>query len=362
MEKFESEEYRDQLAVKITQARSTEGRNKAKELLKTEHESLLYKVSELLSKLKNVLPKEYQDYLDEFIKVEDSEEVLEKFEVKDISSLLTLEHKLFIEAEILEHFVFHKHGYKVPDQIKAYFEEIKTLLFPQSDTFKCGIDSGPKLFNEITEGKFLDNRNVNHVVNAERNNIESLIKPFAFESQILQSHSIYLCAGDNGYAQQISKPLVIFEPSDLNARKFIEEGYDFQHRPILDNAELRKDKNGNVGYFVYSIDGRLGTQQSSLYRLLFLANYPILPGNVYNELVLVKTNNKNIEYKWSEVASEVVNLPAGKLYKRRQTPEEAVEVDESIKYYRDLLKVRLGIDFERDKDRKIKTLKNNFSN
>lgn len=373
MEKLESQEYRDQLAAKIKNVKSNEGPDRARELLiGSERESVVYKVSELLHRLKNVLPTEYEDYLEKFIHIEDSQEVLENFEIIDISSFLKLEHRLFVEAEILEQFAYHKYKHDVPSEIKTYFKEITTLLFPQSDTggFGWGIDSGPDLFNEITEGRFFDNRNLNHVVNAQRNVREFLIEPFHFESQIKTegsrgNKSFFLCAGYNPYTQQISKPLVIFNPKDMRARKFVEEGYEFYGEKIADhvrskgnNAHLIKDKEGNVGYCVGGGD-KMKDRKSPLYRLLFLAAYPIFPDHGYEELVFSfdKTGNKDTtEYTWSDISSEMVNLHTGKRYIGRQKLEDDLKVDESIQFYRKLLRDKFGIDFEIDKDKEIKDL------
>jgi hypothetical protein len=362
MEGFKSQKYRDDLATQLMLARS-KGEN-AQNILSTEKESVLYKVSEIIKRLKGGLPKEYDEYIRGFKESTDSEQVLENFDVEDISDRITLEHRLFIEAETMEDFAIHFYDREeFPQSIYKDIGEIRALLFPtDTGTEQWGIEAGPDLYNEITEGEFFDNRNLNHVVLGQKtgkNLTPLLVKPFDFDSGMMSvgedtkplSKILFLGAGYNGYACQLSKPLLILKPTDLKARKFVENSHSYKDtEQLIKEAEVYKrnisferDEKGKLGY-------RTGDYNSPLHNLLFLAGYPLLEQpDVGIAMDFRDFRNKPVaEYKWSDVATEMVNLRAGKLYKRKQSEDEVSLAEEGVEFYRDLLRTRFNIDYERD--------------
>ncbi len=372
MKKFESQEYRKDLASKLRQARSGDGKEAGREILNRERESVLYKASELIHQLKKGLPKEYAAYANGFLQPENQESLERSFEIRDISSELTLEHRVYIEAELIEDFYYHYlrgKDYWPGDVMKGEFKRIRSLLFPDNPEISAsdqhwGIRSGPDMFDHLTGGSLLDNHNLNHVVGGEKaGTTRFLIQPFSMDSLISGATNIesegefYMSAGYNVYARQISKPLIILNPKDPVARKFIEDfdpGRDITS-PDAQDMSLQKNERGDVGYG--GPGGYLYPYDHGMYRLLFLANYPAIEPHGLGIVLRFRAGYENEtdeqKYKWSDIATTIVNLRVGRLYERKQTPADIDRAQGDIQRYRDLLRSQYGIDLEVDKHRTI---------
>ena len=101
--KFESFEYRDELAKKIKGSRKEDIVGKDQEILEEEREKIIYKVSKLIQDLRRGLSPEMRVHLEEFKKQnEDSQELQDLYIIIDISEALTQRHRLMIEAEAIE--------------------------------------------------------------------------------------------------------------------------------------------------------------------------------------------------------------------------------------------------------------------
>lgn len=354
MEEFESQEYRNELANKLKQTRNEEGRESGKVLLNEERETAIYKVSALLNELKKRLPKEYLGYLESFLKPGDLEALHETFEITDISDKLTPEHRLVVESEILENFYYHLYRGNnswLPKEIREKFMEMKNTLFPGQDEERWGIKEGPEIINEISDGALYDNHNFTHVVLGQKTTEtgrKNLVQPFNPESTIvggtMGNNEFYVDPGYNGYASQLNGTLIVLSPQSLASRKFIEA--------ILSDPGVYQDKNkprlgeNDRGDLGYGTEDYGHSRSVKTYALLFLANYPMIEHQDGIPLPL-----KDKEFKWSDISTKMVNLASGRLYERKQTELETEEVQESIQFYRNLLKNESGIDLVPDQEK-----------
>lgn len=337
MEKFESQVYRKKLADEIKQVRTESGRDMGRQLLKQEHESEIYQASVILKELKRNLPEEYQAKLNSFLTFESQESLAENFEITDISDKLSIKHRLVIEAGILENLYYHSgtvNKYSKSDNTLNKLSEVRKLLFPnKEEDGGWGIESGPDLFNDISDGDFYNNHNFTHVANGLGYKRDELISPFD-PASILNCKSseetsyLHVCAGYNGCAKQIDKALIILSSKNLATRKFIETYFDMNR---LLPIEARENYRGEVGY--KSIDNTKSPIITSTQALLFLADYPIICFDTPFDV-------EGKEIRWNEFASKIINLANGKMYSRKQTVVENEEVEKSIDYYRDLAKER----------------------
>lgn len=363
MEKFESQEYRDRLAKKIKAVRKENTREQAKaDLNKEKTESDLYRISSSLHELKQSLPKEVRLAIDEFL-IPKNKEILERdFDVEDVSGLLSQEQKLFIELNIIEDLLIvqcRKKGelYTSKD-IQDKIQKILLEFFPnKADQYSWGVKTGLELYDKITEGGFSDNRNFSHVINGQRRSNDHFAKPLDVETVIKgsvdmepQTEFFYVCPGENEYAKQIDKPLILFCPHDMAARRFMKDLLPQDIEKHLKHVFFRRDEKGKLGYDT----GLNNSWDPNMYPLLFLANYPMLPRIGEIRLKFYPETKRS---DWVDVASEIINLPAGKRYKRKRQDGDEQGIEKDIKYYRDLLKRKIGIDLEKDKDSVISTVK-----
>lgn len=316
--KFESQEQRNELAHKIIEERNKGNRSEAKRILEEGKEKNIQEASELVKKMRNSLSPELKKRLEEFQNFEDdTEEIKESFDIIDISNQLSTEEKIWIEACVVsdfiiavleENFDINTREYKNKEEVEKlkfelnYLDEIRELLnfnWHKDHSYAYPfIEEGRLIFDKITDGASEDNHNLTHVVSARATSSPKYrMNNYSICSEIKLSGigTLYFAAGGtNPYLYNIGKPLVILSPEDSFAKNFI-SSCSFKQYPHHQNCNL------------------------------FLNGSPI-NGDRNDDIMIVPDREKVVfkeqgqfllKIRWIDIATIIVDLREGKIYKRK---------------------------------------------
>lgn len=236
------------------------------------------------------------------------------------------------------------------------------------------------LINTVTQGKYLDLRNLNHAIgggqpwnkpftvdDSHKNIIEktpiargTLIgDSFDLKSSIKEgeNNNFHVVTGPNAWAGH-GKPIAILSPGNQHARLFFRDAFEpraifplhgtSEYRTLQEYLKsIRKfnEEGDLVGFKVKENISRGGYVN----RLLFLCGQPIITfdriegfKNTFSNDYLDKVNKGAVSaYSWADIADTIVDLPAGKLYTRKYTESEQKEAEEDMRQYKEELRKML---------------------
>lgn len=319
--KFESQEQRDILAHKIIEERNNGNRSEAKKILEEEKEQNIQKASELVKKMRNSLSPELRKQLEEFQNFEDdTEEIREKFDIIDISSQLSTEEKIWIEACVVSDFIIavldknfdlNTQEYKNKDEAKELkfelncLDRIRELLgfnWHKDHSYAYPFITESRLiFDRITGGASEDNHNLTHIVSARTTSSPDYrMNNYSVSSEIKLSGTgrlFFAAGGNNPYLYNVGKPLVILSSKDPFAKDFI-SSCSFEN-------DLYSDHHKNCNLFLNSspINGD--------------GNDDIMVVPDAEKVVFEGQGQFLLKIRWIDIATIIVDLREGKIYKRK---------------------------------------------
>lgn len=378
MKNFEFEKYRDDLAEKLKGTRAEVG-GKAKDELIEAQKTESYQTSKKLHQVARAFS---QEDLNAATRREEVDDDPEKWDVEDVSDKTSQKYKLWIDVGIL-----HKMNIKTnydDDTKKETRHKIDHLiseaLEPKEDIesgsvreYEKDVERGKTrteindFLDEITDGRYLDGHNFNHSILGQpfQKSVRKHVGvPFDRYSKIIPSHEttsrksgggfwVSACAS---YYNSVDNPIIIMSPNNPEMRHFIENELYPPIQELMDkykkdvsmsnnDAERLKkcvkfDKTEFVGF-------RLNGSED-LARLLFLAGQPFatdysrtlhsntplqfhfgVPGKYDPEI-----GTEKLSTTWMEISDCIIDLPAGKVWKRKYSDEEMAQVKQDQEKYK----------------------------
>lgn len=366
MEKFEFENYRDELARELNETRKKDGgRAAAKEKLEEVRGDENYTDSKALHRIRNEFPRQvvseamdYQERVDDptMWDVEDvSDKIPEEYKhMIDKATLHDISRKVYLGVEN------NKGRWDVDERIDKIREKPKNDDLHEQDRQEELLDKKIDRFrNELLGHRLLDNHNLNHLVMGHGGSAEQFrAKPFDRYSQIEASST-----GDTdedgfwmntagGHYRRLDRPAVVFSPDNLATRHFFEQKFYPPIEKLLE--ELAESEKKDPGSTFRDIKSRLvfyddvfkgfGVRNhgDDIARLLFLTGMPLASGYSNPNKVLFfpfesredarrKRKEKDwskvpVEETWMDIADCVIDLRQRKVWKRKYSQEESDQV------------------------------------
>lgn len=394
------EGYRKDLADDIKKTKEEEGREVAQEKLQKIKATPDYKTTKLFHSFAQqslppitTLPGEIKSRE----KVAHGMENIDKWEVEELNSKIPPMVKDQIDWARRQELVRLINLYKVggeritkqfsydrlkDENTKAFDslseEEKEEIGVKKQVQYKKVVELYPDLINIITGGKYLDLRNLNHAIGGatvydsfyDADYVDTIgANPitrgtltgnsFELNSSIRpgENNNFHVVTGQNPWAgvHKDFPPLAIISPNNPKARNFFRDSFNpkavfpiFGTREYGDLQKYLKsirefDEDGKFVGFKVKENIHSG---GYLNRLLFLCEQPVITTdnvegfkNTFSEEYLAQLKkSKGGIYSWADIADTIVDLPTGKLYKRKYTETEQKEAEEDMDQYKEELR------------------------
>jgi hypothetical protein len=377
MEKFQFENYRDELAKELRETRSKDGgRKDAKGMLESVKNSEDYQDTKKLHQIRNEFPRQAVAEAMNYPKQEDDPAL---WDVEDVSGKIPEEYKYTVDKAILydiSNKVYpsmenNKERWAVDEKIAAVRREK-----PESEDVFEGMREAEEekkkienFLDSLSGHRLLDKHNLNHLVMGHGGTAEHYrAKAFDRHSKIeASSHGEF--SYSNGFWMNIAggnyvsigNPAVIFSPDNIATRRFFENKF----YPPIDNLleKFSEDEKKSPGSTFLNIKKKLvfedgafkGFNISSyngepdLARILFLAGFPFAPERRSGKAIffpfeseyegkLRREENDHskvpIEESWADISDCIIDLRVRKVWKRKYSEDEIEQVKSEKEKYK----------------------------
>ncbi len=310
---FQFKKERNNLASELRTLRNKE-KHTAQAILAESKRSEKYQESKRLQTIARGIPQESIKKAAQIIEALDDPE---KWDIVDLHDKIPVEVKKFIDEELLHRANGYIWGHgSFEKQLKSFGVEAL-----RGDTREEKVQKDLELIKKIiefvdvlTEGRFLDPHNFNHVINGQ--SIPAGKETFDRYSSIIPSQNgqaFWITNKGNEYIQWLGKPLVISSPHNQKVRNFLEKESNLLE--VHDGLEHE--------FFENFMAAR---------ELPDLSHNPGLPISLKDSYAKAAREDKG--YSWMDIADCLVDLKAEKMWLRKYTDAERTEVEEGIAVYR----------------------------
>ncbi|HEY9585951.1 MAG TPA: hypothetical protein VJJ02_05205 [Candidatus Paceibacterota bacterium] len=311
-----------------------------------------------------------------------------RWDVADISNKISQRYKFYIDADALSDIDWKANAKEVPGNYGSTHFELPDKKFARALTkinklsdVNTHFPDGKRLIREcaglldnISDGRFLDNHNLNHIVlgvGARKETRHFVGKAFDKYSKIQGSDdgggTFWASTYESVYALGLTQPVVIMSPNDPSFRQVIkntfqptgETIYESVLTRMRDAEEYGKKKLNPERYTVrrqfqdlmvfdekgtftgFNIDHRHSFD--ALTRLFILAGLPIgeskegtMPGTLMFTFKDKNGGGTNAsDFTWADISDCIVDLRARKMWTKKYTTEEQSQVEQDKKHFVD---------------------------